>query len=221
MKFIALPIAARRTPRSLDVNAPSLNAGCPNRLVVAIPTPRPVSSSAALKRATILSFSACVLPSGIRSSSWSETPHAPSSASLYTESTGSIGSRVGPPNGSRPGFPTVHRPNVKRCRERGSTAPSATLGSSTIDTLPPAPEFVYQSNEYQVPRRVKAFDREASTNLYVFVTLSDNLCSGSGQGRLAVGADALQCFLDRGHLRLHALAREQLADRGQTGLGAV
>ena len=82
MKRIALPIAARRTPRSLEVNAPSLNAGWPNRFVVAMPTPSPVSSSAPLKRATILSFSACELPSGIRSSSWSDTPHAPSSASL-------------------------------------------------------------------------------------------------------------------------------------------
>src|SRR3954467_10737816 len=49
MKRIALPIAARRTPRSLEVNAPSLNAGCPNKFVVAIPTPRPVASNAVLR----------------------------------------------------------------------------------------------------------------------------------------------------------------------------
>jgi hypothetical protein len=42
----------------LDVNAPSLNAGWVNRLVVAMPTPRPVSSSALLKRATMRSRSA-------------------------------------------------------------------------------------------------------------------------------------------------------------------
>ena len=59
---MALPIAARRTPRSFDVKAPSLNAGCPNRFVVAMPTPSPVSSSAALKRATILSRSATLAP---------------------------------------------------------------------------------------------------------------------------------------------------------------
>ena len=52
---IALPIAARRTPRSLEVKAPSLKAGWPKRFVVAIPTPSPVSSSAASKRATMRS----------------------------------------------------------------------------------------------------------------------------------------------------------------------
>src|SRR3954452_14292693 len=114
MKFIALPIAARRTLRSFDVKAPSLNAAWPNRLVVAMPTPRPVSSSAALKRATMRSRSAGETPHGIRSSSWRLTPQAPSSPSFWTESTGSSGSRVGPPNGSRPGLPTVQRPNVKR-----------------------------------------------------------------------------------------------------------
>ena len=91
MKFIALPIAARRTPRSLEVKAPSLNAGWPNRFVVAIPTPMPVSSSASLKRATILSFSACGdAPAGSGRRRAAMTPHAPSSASLCTESTGSI-----------------------------------------------------------------------------------------------------------------------------------
>ena len=59
------------------------------------------------------------VPHGIRSSSWRLMPQAPSSPSFLTESTGSIGSRVGPPNGSRPGLPTVHRPNVKRCSGRG------------------------------------------------------------------------------------------------------
>ena len=61
---IALPIAARRTLRSLEVNAPSLKAGWPNRFVVAIPTPMPVSSSAALNRATIRSASAALSPRG-------------------------------------------------------------------------------------------------------------------------------------------------------------
>ena len=59
---MALPIAARRTPRSLEVKAPSLNAGWPKRFVVAIPTPSPVSSSAAAKRATMRSRSAAELP---------------------------------------------------------------------------------------------------------------------------------------------------------------
>ena len=116
MKRIALPIAARRTPRSLEVNAPSLNAGWPNRFVVAIPTPRPVSSSARLEARhdpVRLGRRDCPTGSGRRRAGL--TPHAPSSASLCTESTGSTGARVGPPNGSRPGLPTVHRPNVKRC----------------------------------------------------------------------------------------------------------
>src|SRR3954453_11622720 len=49
-------------------------------------------------------------------------PHEPSSASLCTESTGSTSARVGPPKGSRPGLPTVHRPNVNRWREAPSSA---------------------------------------------------------------------------------------------------
>src|SRR4051794_11944176 len=124
---IALPIAARRTRRSFEVKAPSLNAAWPNRFVVAMPTVRPVSSSADLKPATMPSRSAAEDPHGTRSSSCRLTPHAPSSASLRTESTGSIGSRVGPPNGSRPGLPTVHRPNVNLCSRRGVRASSAAL----------------------------------------------------------------------------------------------
>src|SRR4051812_11568317 len=124
---IALPIAARRTRRSFEVKAPSLNAAWPNRFVVAMPTVRPVSSSADLKPATMRSRSAAEEPHGTRSSSCRLTPHAPSSASLRTESTGSIGSRVGPPNGSRPGLPTVHRPNVNLCSRRGVRASSAAL----------------------------------------------------------------------------------------------
>jgi len=128
---IALPIAARRTPRSLEVNAPSLKAGWPNRFVVPMPTPSPVSSSAARKRETIRSSSAAEVPHGTRSLSCRLTPQAPSSASLCTESTGSSGARVGSPKGSRPGLPTVHSPKVKRgsvmrrpgaARRRGSGA---------------------------------------------------------------------------------------------------
>src|SRR5687767_2585805 len=49
---------------------------------------------------------------GTRSLSCKFTPHAPSGASRCTMSTGSRRGRVGSPNGSRPGFPTVQRPNV-------------------------------------------------------------------------------------------------------------
>ena len=130
---MALPIAARRTPRSLDVKAPSLNAGCPKRLVVAMPTPSPLASSAALKRLTMRSRSAAGVPHGTRSSSCRLIPHAPSSASLPTLSTGSSGARVGPPNGSRPGLPTVQSPNVNRCSGRGSSASPRAV--STINDI--------------------------------------------------------------------------------------
>ncbi len=48
------------------------------------------------------------------------------------ESTGSTSARVGPPNGSRPGLPTVHRPNVKRWPVRPAWTPSV-RGSSIVD----------------------------------------------------------------------------------------
>ena len=47
---IAFWIAKRRTERSLAVNAPSLKAGCVNRLVVAIGTTSPVSPGPAESR---------------------------------------------------------------------------------------------------------------------------------------------------------------------------
>src|SRR3954462_14610157 len=104
-----------------------------------MPTPMPVASSASLNRSTIRRRSASEIPHGSRSSSCRLTPQAPSSASLCTESTGSIGSRVGPPNGSRPGLPTVYNPKVKRWRERGCGSSAAVRGSSMIDTVgPPA-----------------------------------------------------------------------------------
>ena len=47
---MVLRSANRRTERSLDVNAPSLNTGCENRFVVIIGTAIPVSASAFWKR---------------------------------------------------------------------------------------------------------------------------------------------------------------------------
>ena len=79
-----------------------------------IGTQSPALRTASPKRPTIRSRSAALEPNGIRSSSCSETPHAPTSASRVTISSGSIGGRVGSPNGSPPRWPTVHRPNVKR-----------------------------------------------------------------------------------------------------------
>src|SRR4051794_13122805 len=119
---IAFWIANRRTERSFAVNAPSLKAGWVNRLVVAIPTNRPVCSRASPNALTSRSRSAADAPKGTRSLSCRLTPAAPISASRCTVSTGSSGSRVGNPNGSPPWWPTVHRPNVNLWCGRGSYA---------------------------------------------------------------------------------------------------
>ena len=92
------------------MNAPSLNTGWENRLVVAVVTTRPVSASALRNRSRILWRSASSLPKGTTSLSWKLMPYAPISASFSTARTGSISGRVGSPNGSRPGYCTVHRP---------------------------------------------------------------------------------------------------------------
>src|SRR6266511_1172979 len=118
-----LRIAYRRMSRSFEVNAPSLNTGWLNRLVVAIGTTRPVSSSAARNRLTRRSRSAASEPNGIRSSSWNDTPYAPSSASSCTATTGSSGGRTASPNGSTPCQPTVHSPKLNR---------SALVGTYTL-----------------------------------------------------------------------------------------
>ena len=96
--------------RSLLVKAPSLNTGWVKVLVVTIGTISPVSSRASLNLAMILSRVPVSLPKGTRSSSWNVIPYAPSSANRCTASIGSSGPRVGSPNGSRAGQPTVHRP---------------------------------------------------------------------------------------------------------------
>ncbi len=101
----------RRTRRSLEVNAPSLKIGWVNVLVVTISTSMPVSASASVKRARIRSRSASLLPNGTTSSSWKVTYDAPSSASRWTDSTGSRSGRDASPNWSRAGHPTVQRPN--------------------------------------------------------------------------------------------------------------
>src|SRR3954453_18699885 len=111
MLRMTLRRANRRTERSLDVKPPSLKTGCEKRLVVTIGTTSPGSSRAALNRAISRSRSPVSVPNGIRSSSWNDTPHAPSSASRWTVSTGSMGARVAEPNGSLAGQPTVQRPN--------------------------------------------------------------------------------------------------------------
>ena len=104
--------ANRRTERSLLVKPPSLNTGWVNRFVVIIGICRPVSASASLNRAMIFSRSESDEPNGIRSSSWKVRPHAPSSVSRCTASTGSRTGRVASPNGSRPCQPTVQRPKL-------------------------------------------------------------------------------------------------------------
>ena len=116
---IVFESAKARTRGSFEVKAPSLKIGCPKRLVVAIGTTSPVSASAALKSRTILSRSEALEPNGTRSSSCRLTPCAPQYARPRTRSQGSRASRTGAPNGSRPGFPTVQRPKVKRLSGRG------------------------------------------------------------------------------------------------------
>ncbi len=69
-----LATAKRRTSGSLAVNAPSLNTGRLNRLVVAMGTCMPVSSSARRNRLTMASRSPAGAPAGTRSLSWKLTP---------------------------------------------------------------------------------------------------------------------------------------------------
>ena len=83
--------------------------------------------------ATMRSRSAAGASHGTRSSSCRLTPYAPSSARRSTISTGSRGARVGTPNGSRPGLPTVHRPKVKRCSGRGRRSSSDMRSSRGLD----------------------------------------------------------------------------------------
>src|SRR5512135_2320211 len=129
---MTLAIAYRRTAGSLAVNAPSLNTGCQNRLVVAIVTTTPVSSRAERKLLSTSSRSRGLAPGGTRSSSWKLTPYTPRSPSRRTNSAGGIGGRTTSPNGSRPGWPTVHSPKANRSSGRGcneeSTAPPPSCG---------------------------------------------------------------------------------------------
>ena len=111
---VALRSAKRRTAGSAAVSAPSRKTGWLKRLTVAIDTHMPAAETALAKLATIASRSAAGVPNGTRSSSWKLTPHAPTSASLATISSGAIGGRVGSPNGSAPRCPTVHSPKLKR-----------------------------------------------------------------------------------------------------------
>jgi len=71
---MTLARANRRTSRSLAVNAPSLNIGCENRLVVAVVTTRPVSASACRKSAILASRSAVLASKSNTSLSWKLTP---------------------------------------------------------------------------------------------------------------------------------------------------
>ena len=104
------------------MNAPSLKIGWLNVLVVTISTVMPVSSSAPLKRARILSRSASSEPNGTTSSSWNVTCAAPSSASLWTDSTGSSHGREAEPNWSWAFQPTVQRPNENLSARVGCAA---------------------------------------------------------------------------------------------------
>src|SRR5918994_1575629 len=72
-----LAMANRRTAGSLAVNAPSLKTGRENRLVVAMGTRMPVSSSARRNRLRMPSRSVGDDPGGPRSSSWTSTQGVP------------------------------------------------------------------------------------------------------------------------------------------------
>ena len=111
---MTLASANRRTSRSLAVNAPSLNIGWPNRLVVAVVTTRPVSASALRNVADPLVPLLGVASNSNTSLSWKLTPYAPSSASLRTARSAGIGGRTAAPNTSTPCQPTVQMPNENR-----------------------------------------------------------------------------------------------------------
>src|SRR5438045_560176 len=66
------------------------------------------------------SRSAGVAWNGTRSLSWKLTPHAPSSESFFTLSTGLRNGRTISPKGSRPWFPTVQRPKLNLSSLRGA-----------------------------------------------------------------------------------------------------
>ena len=108
---MVLASAKRRTSRSAAVNAPSLKMGWPNRLVVAVVTTSPVSSSARRKSPILRSRSPWLSSNPNTSLSWKFTPYAPSSASLRTARSAGIGGRTAPPNTSTPCHPTVQIPN--------------------------------------------------------------------------------------------------------------
>src|SRR5262245_23258890 len=113
-------------------------------------TVMPVDASAARNARTMRSRSAAVASIGTRSLSWKFTPQAPISASLCTARTGSSGGRTNSPNGSRPRFPTVHRPKVNLSAGVGVSVMTLTVeidvGSGDeqqhdrgVDHVPPVP----------------------------------------------------------------------------------
>src|SRR5262249_8196014 len=124
---MTLARAYRRIAGSLAVNAPSLKTGCQNRFVVAIETTMPVSSRAARNCLRIASRSVPPASGGTRSSSWKLTPQAPRAASCRTISAGGTGARTTSPNGSRPGWPTVHNPKENRCSGVGDSGSLAMI----------------------------------------------------------------------------------------------
>src|SRR5215467_9674512 len=80
----------------------------------------PCRLQAALNAVTMRSRSEGVASIGTRSLSCRFTPHAPTSASSLTASTGGSGGRTSEPNGSRPRLATVQRPNENLCSGRGT-----------------------------------------------------------------------------------------------------
>ena len=94
------------------MKAPSLKAGWPNRLVVAIGTFRPLCLRALLNSFLMSAASLSLASMGIRSLSWKFTPYAPASPSRSQSWPTLRRSRTGEPNGSAPTLPTVHRPKV-------------------------------------------------------------------------------------------------------------
>ena len=129
---MTLARANRRTSRSLAVNAPSLNMGCENRLVVAVVTTRPVSASARVKSAIRASRSPGLASKSNTSLSWKLTPWAPSSASLRTARSARIGGRTAGPNTSTPCQPTVQMPNENLSAGVGAYASVVTARRSFL-----------------------------------------------------------------------------------------
>src|SRR6266446_9955689 len=102
-------------------------------------TQMPLEAHAFLNSRTIWSRCDGVASMGTRSLSCRFTPQAPTSPRRSTNAAGPIDSLTASPKGSRPRFPTVHKPKENLCSGLGSYCPvfamsAAPLGISRLRT---------------------------------------------------------------------------------------